>query len=72
MIETMRITSFQGDYRFLSNFYPSPMTPPTSEHHYQAAKMANEDDAKLIWLKRLERPDGSAAGIPYGVDGTAA
>ena len=38
-----QITSFSGDYAFLSNFYPAP-TPyegivyPTSEHAFQAAK----------------------------------
>lgn len=37
------ITSFRGDYRFLSNFYVSPVTfddvqYPTVEHAFQAAK----------------------------------
>lgn len=32
------IREFQGAYRFLSNFWPSEMLPPTLEHHYQAAK----------------------------------
>jgi ribA/ribD-fused uncharacterized protein len=41
----MAITSFRGRHRFLSNFYPSPLTWegiewPTSEHAYQAAKAA--------------------------------
>ena len=49
------ITSFNGAYRFLSNFYPSPiniyvkcifvecrfMTFPSVEHAYQAAKTVN-------------------------------
>lgn len=39
----MAITSFTGSYRFLSNFYPSPVhfdgwTYYTLEHAYQAAK----------------------------------
>ena len=39
----MSIESFSGRYRFLSNFYPSPVTYdnklyPTVEHAYQAAK----------------------------------
>lgn len=39
----MDITSFSGDYRFLSNFYPCTvvldgMTYPSVEHAYQAAK----------------------------------
>jgi ribA/ribD-fused uncharacterized protein len=38
-----RIDSFSGDYRFLSNFHPSPIVVrsivfPTVEHAYQAAK----------------------------------
>lgn len=37
------IDSFEGKYRFLSNFYPAPViywdiTFPTVEHAYQAAK----------------------------------
>jgi ribA/ribD-fused uncharacterized protein len=32
------IDNFKGKYEFLSNFAPSPMTPPTLEHWYQAAK----------------------------------
>ena len=32
------IDRFQGEYRFLSNFYPSMVLRPTLEHHYQAAK----------------------------------
>jgi len=41
------ITSFTGEYHFLSNFYPSPFVwqgnvYPTNEHFYQAAKAINE------------------------------
>src|SRR5688572_16208073 len=37
------VTEFQGEYRFLSNFWPAQVvfervTYPTSEHAYQAAK----------------------------------
>lgn len=32
------INNFTGKYAFLSNFHPSPNTPPTLEHWYQAAK----------------------------------
>ena len=32
------IDRFQGEYRFLSNFYPSEILWPTLEHHYQIAK----------------------------------
>jgi ribA/ribD-fused uncharacterized protein len=39
----MAVERFQGEYRFLSNFFPSPVTYgdvtyPTAEHAYQAAK----------------------------------
>lgn len=42
----MRIEAFQGDYRFLSNFYHAPVyldheLYPTVEHAYQAAKTDN-------------------------------
>lgn len=47
------ITRFVGPYRFLSNFYPSPVVwgPrrfPTVEHAYQAAKCASWQDAETI------------------------
>lgn len=40
----MTITAFEGDYHFLSNFYPSPIEwqgalYPTVEHAFQAAKV---------------------------------
>lgn len=47
------ITSFTGDYRFLSNFWLSPvsfegMAFSTVEHAYQAAKTLDMDDRKRI------------------------
>lgn len=47
------ITSFSGDHRFLSNFWPSPVTYqgveyPTVEHAYQAAKTLDLDERKAI------------------------
>ena len=47
------ILEFQGNYRFLSNFYPSPikhlgMRAGTVEHAYQAAKMTNLTDMKKV------------------------
>lgn len=41
------ITEFQGEYRFLSNFWPAPVKMgkwvfPSSEHAYQAAKSLDE------------------------------
>jgi len=46
------IAEFRGEYHFLSNFYPSPMTPPTLEHHYAALKCADvADSAKVFACK---------------------
>jgi len=47
------ITEFQGEYRFLSNFWPAKVTLdgvvyPTVEHAYQAAKCANRSDRTYI------------------------
>jgi ribA/ribD-fused uncharacterized protein len=48
-----QITSFSGDYAFLSNFYPTP-TPyegvvfPTSEHAFQAAKTLDMAERRRI------------------------
>lgn len=46
------IDKFDGEYRFLSNFYPAPLnfgwiTFPTSEHAYQAIKSIDPD----VWVK---------------------
>lgn len=43
------ITEFKDEYRFLSNFYPSPFVYngvhfATNEHFYQAYKMLTRDD----------------------------
>jgi ribA/ribD-fused uncharacterized protein len=43
----MKIERFDGEYRFLSNFWPAPVwldtvQYPTVEHAYQAAKFRNE------------------------------
>jgi len=47
------INSFQGQYRFLSNFYPAQLEFhgtmwPTSEHAYQAAKTMDLEGKRLI------------------------
>ncbi len=47
------IDSFQGKYRFLSNFYACPipyegLVYPTSEHAYQAAKTTDLFERKCI------------------------
>src|SRR3954471_9721610 len=48
-----RIDSFQGPYRFLSNFWPVTVVYerekyPSVEHAYQAAKTLSLDDRKRI------------------------
>jgi ribA/ribD-fused uncharacterized protein len=48
-----RIDSFQGDYRFLSNFYPATVvyqgiTYPDSEHAYQSAKTLDMNARRRI------------------------
>ncbi len=48
-----KIEEFQGDYRFLSNFYPSPFEYegkqwPTVEHAFQAMKSLSVDEQETI------------------------
>lgn len=59
------ITSFQGEYRFLSNFWPATVrfageTYPTVEHAYQAAKF---DDHTTRELCRNAPTPGTAKRI---------
>jgi hypothetical protein len=47
------ISEFQGQYRFLSNFYPCTITYegieyPTTEHAYQASKTLDQERRKYI------------------------
>ena len=49
------INVFDGEFAFLSNFYPSPIsdadntiTFPTVEHYFQAAKTLNDIEAREI------------------------
>jgi ribA/ribD-fused uncharacterized protein len=37
------IDRFDGEFEFLSNFYPSEVLSPTLEHHFQASKVVNLD-----------------------------
>lgn len=51
------IDSFSGEYRFLSNFWPSPITYkkqewPTVEHAFQAAKAVEPISAEAIRISR--------------------
>lgn len=48
------IGPFSGEYRFLSNFWPSQMVAggtvyPTVEHYYQCAKAATNEDWRRVW-----------------------
>ena len=48
-----KIAEFQGEYRFLSNFFPAEIvyegiTYPTAEHAYQAAKTLDPAERKKI------------------------
>jgi ribA/ribD-fused uncharacterized protein len=50
---TKKIAEFQGEYRFLSNFYPATVifegiTYPTAEHAYQSAKTTNMNERRRI------------------------
>ena len=49
----VKIAEFQGEYRFLSNFYPATVvfegiTYPTAEHAYQSAKTTNMAERRRI------------------------
>jgi len=66
----MAISEFQNEYRFLSNFWPVPVTYngvtwPSAEHAYQAAKFTDPDKiAKILGnldpnaAKRIGRSKG--------------
>ena len=48
-----KVAEFQGEYRFLSNFWPAEVvyegiTYPTAEHAYQAAKTLDVDARRTI------------------------
>lgn len=54
-----KIDNFDGEYRFLSNFYESPVefeghTYPSVEHAFQAAKTLDEDERAKI--RNLDTP----------------
>lgn len=64
-----RIDKFVGEFRFLSNFYSSPIeyegiVYPTVEHAYQAAKTENKDQREQI--ARAKTP-GRAKCLGRGV-----
>ena len=53
----MQIRQFKGEFRFLSNFYPSPVKfrgilYPSVEHAYQSAKSADP-----VWKKNCADPE---------------
>lgn len=66
----MTIDRFHGAYRFLSNFYPSPVAMdgygyPTVEHAYQAAKCDRHEDRIEI---RLASTPGEAKRLGRQMD----
>jgi ribA/ribD-fused uncharacterized protein len=59
---TEPITSFRGEYDFLSNFYPSPVEMdgavyPTVEHAFQAAKTHDPDQRPAF--QNAKTPSGA-------------
>lgn len=61
-----KIASFSGKYRFLSNFYPSPLewegvTYPSVEHAFQALKTDDPD-----WRRRIKTADTPGAAKRLG------
>lgn len=74
------IKGFQGEYRFLSNFYPSPIRAtftgveylfPTAEHLYQASKLIytelSTDDQREIVEQIISSTPGQAKRIGRGI-----
>lgn len=52
-----KVESFQGEFRFLSNFWPclveyNEITFPSVEHAYQAAKSSNPAEQKVLSVMR--------------------
>ena len=64
--ESTKNQGFEGEFRFLSNFWMTPFTIdtwrwPSAEHAYQAIKSENTDDWRMI--QRLPHPrEAKAAG----------
>lgn len=63
----MTIDKFEGEYRFLSNFYPQPvifegMLFPSVEHAYQAAKTLDWDHRERI--RALRSPSMAKSAGP--------
>lgn len=61
-----KIASFQGPYRFLSNFWPvrityQTITFPSVEHAYQAAKTFSVEERRMI-AKLPKAGDAKRAG----------
>jgi len=57
MSKEKAITSFKGEYAFLSNFYEHPIKYrgkvwPSSEHAYQAMKTLDKDEQEKVRQKR--------------------
>lgn len=70
-----RITSFRGDYHFLSNFFKVPityqgLTYPSVEHAFQAAKLQDVEMRELFTNPELSASDAKRMGreFPMRVD----
>lgn len=78
------IDSFRGEYRFLSNHYPSDIDMsyvwqpritfkmPTAEHAFQSLKAIHsglEDSEKMVWLWRIVGLTDPADAKHYGSKG---
>lgn len=68
-METTDITSFRGEYRWLSNFYPARMRfglewyeYPTSEHAYQASKSVDPATKALFTVPTLTPGEAKQMG----------
>jgi ribA/ribD-fused uncharacterized protein len=58
MTKTPPISRFEGEHRFLSNFYPSPLRYndvlfSTVEHGYQYARMTTDEGREAVMRVRL-------------------
>ena len=65
-----RVEGFEGDFRWLSNFFPAPVEVerisfPTVEHAYQAAKTADRTEReKIAALETPGRAKRAGAKLP--------
>jgi ribA/ribD-fused uncharacterized protein len=74
MVAESKITSFSGEYRWMSNFWPSPVTYqgvvyPSVEHIYQAMKTLDESwRAKILSCETPGRAKRMSREVPLRPD----